>query len=404
MVTSSVLALGGCSIKLLPLSIAVSSSLGFNPSGGRLILGDGEYEYSGVARDATDNNIHYLTGVKKVVRDSGKGPRQHDLENPKILAGLDQISPHSDILDEVTNKLSVTTGPEQPFINKGERVYHNHFDFSVIDLFYKLVNTGFANPGNILQENFERAYNRVEFGERELMRVIFEYFYELFKQLNLNVSLKEGDRVFRVFPDQIGAPDRFVVGSAFNDETYQPNVGVIYDIGDNNLNCSHTQRLVRINRKFYFIKNRFIDANGNMSYQIDDRGCAYWNGMDETLATALEATSPQSDIEIEILPWIIFKDDGGRFHIRFERTCFQGIDAFIDKDFIEFDVFISGVNGEEEVGLDSNRNLNFMIMTAANIDDKIFLHKRCDSLFGTYMNPNSAPSSDIFVQAIRNLV
>ena len=381
----------------------VETSLGFNPAGGRLILGDGEYEYSGVSRDATDNNIHYLTGVKKVVRDSGKGPRQHDLENPIILGGLEQTAPHSDILDSFTNEISLSVGPEQPFLPKGERVYHNHFDFSVIDMFYKLINTGFTKPSAILQSQFDRAYNRVEYGERELMRVIFEYFYELFKQLNIKLKLKVGDIVFRKFAVELGSPDRFVVGAAFNDETYQPDTAVIYDIGNNKLNCSHVQRLCRVNNKFYFIKSRFIDANGNMSYQLDDRGCAYWNAMTPEYAQLLEDAT-QADIDIEILPWIIFKDDGGRFHIRFEKTCFDGIESFIDKDFIDFDVFISGENGEEEVGNDFNRNFNFMIMTAANIDDKVFLHKRCENKFGTYFNPNNAPSADIYVQAVRNLV
>ena len=381
----------------------VETSLGFNPAGGRLILGDGEYEYSGVARDASDNNIHYLTGVKKVVRDSGKGPRQHNLENPIILGGLEQTAPHDDILDSFTNEISLSVGPEQPYIPKGERVYHNHFDFSIIDMFYKLINTGFTKPSAILQDNFERAYNRVEYGERELMRVIFEYFYELFRQLNIKLKLKVGDIVFRKFPVELGSPDRFVVGSAFNDETYRPDTAVIYDIGNNNLNCSHVQRLCKVNNKFYFIKSRFLDNSGNMSYQLDDRGCAYWNAMTPEYAQLLEDAT-QTDIDIEILPWIIFKDDGGRFHIRFEKTCFDGIESFIDKDFIDFDVFISGENGEEEIGNDFNRNFNFMIMTAANIDDKVYLHKRCENKFGTYFNPNNAPEADIYVQAVRNLV
>ena len=384
-------------------NLYVETSLGFDPDGGRIIIEDGEYEYSGVSRDPSDNNVHFLTGVKQLVRGSGYGSRQHDLENPKIYAGLDQLAPHEDIFDPVTNLLSVDQGPDEPIILKGSRVYISHFDFSAIDLFYKLINTGFRRPALIKQENFERAYNRVEYGERELMRVIFEYFYELFKQLNVKIPLKANDIEFRAFQTQVGSPDAWIVGSDFYNDEYQPVTGVIYDVNNNRLNCSHVQRLCRINRKFYFIKSRFIDNANGGNYQLDDRGCAYWNGMTPQLAQDLEDANV-ADVDIEILPWIIFKDHGGRFHIRFERTCFRGIDSFIDKDFIDFSLFISGLNGEEELGNEFNRNLNFMIMTAANIDDKIHLHQRCASNFGSYLNPNFAPSADIYVEPIRNLI
>ena len=387
-------------------TLQVETVLGINPDGGRLIIGNDEYEYSGIARNPSDDNIHYITGIKKLVRGSGLHPRQHDIENPKIYSGLDQNLLHDDIFDPVLNELSASIGPDEPIIRKGERVYVGHGDFSTIDLFYKLINTGFQNPGLIKKENWERAYNRVEYGERELMRVIFEYFYELFRQLNYKPRFKEGQLEFRVFPDAIGNPDRWGLGNEWRtDESYQPNVGVFYDVYGTKLNCSHAQRLVRINKKFYFIKNRFEDNNNSWNYQIDHVGCSYWNGMDEDTATDISNMSIEDLNEnVEILPWIIYKDHGGRFHIRFEKTCFKNFESFLNLDYIDFDLFISGFNGEEEMGNTTNRNLNFLIMCAANIDDKIYLHKRCDSPFGTYLNPNAAPQADIFVEAIRNLI
>jgi len=372
----------------------IETSLGLNPAGGRIIIGNGEYEYEAVGR-GTDRNIHFLTGLKKLVRTSGKGPRQHDLENPKIYAGDDQIPPHEDAV--------LTDSIENPIIYKGTRLHTDHFDFSVIENFYKLLNTGFVKPELVSQTQWERAFNRIEYGERELTRVIFEYFYEIFKKLNLPVRLKGNDVEFRVFPNELGAADRWAVGLAYNDTSYQPNVGVIYDYGNNSLNCSHVQRLCRINKKFYFIKNRFIDNNGNGNYQLDSYGCTYWNGMDEETAELFE-NSNVNDVEIEILPWIIFRDQDGKFHIRFERTCFKGIDSFIDRNFIQFDMFISALNGEEDVSNDTNRGFNFMEMLAANIDDKIYLYQRCNSVFGTYFNPQIAPAEEIYVEPQRNLL
>jgi hypothetical protein len=387
-------------------NLYVETSLGFNPDGGRLIIGNDEYEYSGVGRDATDANVHFITGVKKLVRGSGLHPRQHPIENPKIYSGLDQNLLHDDIFDPIKNELALSEGPDEPIIQTGERVYLSHYNFSEIDLFYKLINTGFQNPGLIVKENFERAYNRVEYGERELMRVIFEYFYEMFRQLNFKPKFSDTQLTFRKFADEIGNPDRWGLGNEWRtDESYRPDVGVLYDIGDSSLNCSHVQRLVRIFNKFYFINNRFIDNSGNMSYQIDHVGCTYWNGMDEDLAQSLEDLNvAELNGNVEILPWIIFKDHGGRFHIRFERTCFRGFDSYLNRDFIEFDLFISGLNGEEEMGNTRNRNLNFLIMCAANIDDKIYLKQRCGDNFGTYLNPNQNPSNDTYVQVTRNLL
>jgi len=372
----------------------IETSLTLNPTGGRVIIGNGEYEYEAVGR-GTDRNEHFLTGVKKLVRISGKGPRQHDLENPIIYAGDNQIPPHEDAV--LTNSI------ENPIIYKGTRLHLDHFDFSVIDNFYKMLNTNFVKPQLIPQDHWERAFNRVQYGERELQRVIFEYLYELFKSLNLKVRLKGNDIEFRTFPNERGAPDRWVVGSAYDDDTFRPTVGVIYDYGNNSLHCSHVQRVCRINKKFYFIKNRFIDNSGNGNYQIDSYGATYWNGMDQETAEALEVANV-NDVEIEILPWIIFKDHDGRFHIRFERTCFKGIDSFIDRNFIDFDMFISALNGEEEAANDTNRGFNFEEMAAANIEDKIFLHQRCNSQFGTYFNPQVAPQADIFVEPQRNLL
>ncbi len=99
--------------------------------------------------------------------------------------------------------------------------------------------------------------------------------------------------------------------------------------------------------------------------------------MDEETATLFE-NSNVNDVEIEILPWMIFRDQDGKFHIRFERTCFKGIDSFIDRNFIQFDMFISALNGEEEVSNDTNKGFNFMEMLAANIDEKIYNKHSCN--------------------------
>jgi len=246
--------------------------------------------------------------------------------------------------------VSFTGGVDE--IRNNVRVYQKHSDFSEIQNFYKVKNNGFYKPSyNITENSFNTAFNIVEYGERPSEQVIFRYMYELFKHMNLKKNCN-------VSGNTISAP---------NDSS--------------TFNCSHVQKLCKIDGAFFWIEGETLSTNGALI--LDPIGSTYWN------STKLKGDSgfDGDAYDIEILPWWIDRDDSGRFEIVFEKTVFANLTGFIDKDFIDFNIFLDAENVTNESG----QNLNIGLLVPAGVRDIIRLERRCDSLFGTYYSQESAP-------------
>lgn len=230
---------------------------------------------------------------------------------------------------------------------KKTRVQLKNETFSKIENYYKFKDNDFYKPKTIRNDNFEEAFNKIEINERSSQKVISEYLYSLLKQLNLIKSCT-------IINGEITIPD--------------------FDI-----NSTHYNKMCKINDKFYFIENIKDD---NTSLFLDKIGCAYWNAFN------LE----DNEYVIEILPWKIIKDFSGEFIIELEKSCFLNTEGFIDKDFIDFNIFINGYDFDEN----TQKNLNLDLFVAASIKEQLVFSDSSE-IFGTFFTSNA---NSEFIQII----
>ena len=228
-------------------------------------------------------------------------------------------------------------------IRKNTRVFLRNENINSVDLFYRLQNNGFFRPARNFQiGNFERAMQEIELNERSSMTVIFNYFYYLLRKISFKLE----------------------VSISGNEMTPTSET----------INSSHIGRLCKINNKFFFIQS---GDTVQQELYLDELGCVYWNGSTGNLT--------DGTYDIEILPWIISEDDGGRFTLEIEKSVFNNIEGFIDRDYIDKDIFIDGLDIDNDI----NQNLNLNIFVASGIIDTIKLDRRGNEAFGTYFQNNS---------------
>jgi hypothetical protein len=257
-------------------------------------------------------------------------------------------------------------GDQADIIRPDNRVYQTHSDFSKVENFWKIKNNQFYKPSrNITTESYESAFQIIEYGERPSEQVIFAYFYQLFKHLNYVKDVNISGNIISA-----------------------PNDGTTW-------NCSHAGRVCRIEDTFYYINGENISVDGTL--KLDDIGCTYWNGTRIQGENGFEA----NERTIEILPWIIERDSDGIFTIVFEKSVFNTKQGYIDKDYVDFNIYFDDGTGDLREG--SNNNMNVNMLKAAGVIDTIFLRKRCDANFGTYINQEAAPDG-LFIEPIRTFL
>ena len=117
---------------------------------------------------------------------------------------------------------------------------------------------------------------------------------------------------------------------------------------------------------------------------MDQIGSSYWTG-------AFNSNQPTgfdgSEFEIEILPWIVERDSRGIFEITLEKSLFDNTSGYIDLDFIDFNIFIDGLDFDNNV----KQNLNLDLFVASGVIEKIGFKRKCDESFGTYYHQSAAP-------------
>ena len=258
------------------------------------------------------------------------------------------------------NTFTGISGIHKP-IEKRVRVAAENLELNVIDNFYKVQNNGFYKPlAHITEKEWLSAFQIVEYNERASEKVIFEYFYQLMKKINLIKQVNITGSI-------VSAP---LDSSAWN--------------------CSHIQRYCKItgadgNGRYFFIVS--ADPNSATQLQLSEVGSSYFNGaVDKPQGRENGFTTGQ--YTIEILPWNISQDDRGVFEIELEKTVFNSFQGYIDKDYIDRNIFLDGSD------LDNNtqRNLNLDIFVAAGVFDRLRLRRQCDEFFGTYFRTDVDPS------------
>lgn len=240
-------------------------------------------------------------------------------------------------------------------IAKRVRVSKPNPELVDIDNYYKVQNNGFYKPiSSISEKEWLTAFNIVEHNERHSEQVIFQYFYNLLKRLNLVKQVN-------IVGDRISAP-----------------------LDSSSWNCQHIQRICKIGDRFHFIMCK--DPDDETGLQLDNFGCSYWNG--STNASQGRPNGYESgEYTLEILPWNIEQDHLGRFTISLEKTVFNSFQGYIDRDYIDRNIYLDGIDLDNS----TQRNLNLDIFVAGGIIDKLELKKQCDEFFGTYFRSDVRP-------------
>ena len=228
---------------------------------------------------------------------------------------------------------------------KDTRVQQEDIAISNPEYYYKFKNYDFYKPSSISNNDFINAFQIVEYNERHSEKVISEYLYHIFKKLNYK-------RTATITGTTISAPSD---GSVWNK--------------------SHIQRLCKIDNLFFFIKSGDIDGTGEL--ELDAIGSTYFASAD----------FDGEDYEIEIIPWFITEDSGGLFTVTLEASCFNIPLGFVDKDFIDFNIFIDGDDFDDSI----QKNLNLDMFVASGVFERIKFARRSEDNFGTYFVQFAAP-------------
>jgi hypothetical protein len=233
---------------------------------------------------------------------------------------------------------------------------------SKIHNFYMRTNAGLYKPRfTISDEEWEAAFNRVYQGVHTNEAVLFNYFRELFKSVEL---------VCRVNINQAGRIS-FLSSNNFSDMTQ--------------FNVTHVQKPVIIRDKLYWIKGF---GKNDRTLELDELGTSYWNGWydyDHKTGTYTAPTQGITNEEIIILPWFWRQDDTGKFILEIEGSTLNSLDNFIDINFIDFDIFFTSQRDGEEEGTD----LNLSRLLASGVLGKIvrsFKTNDVNEIFGTNFN------------------
>ena len=229
-----------------------------------------------------------------------------------------------------------------------------------IDNYYLRQVYNYSKPElfNIKEEQWDDAFRYLQFSEQYAMPIIFNYFSELTKHLDFAHTCVLTDTTNQIF--------------------------IIEDI-TKEFNLSHVDRFIEIDDIVYY-SERLVDVPHISDPEISVKGLklvkydtAYWRPAQFNDLTRL--------YNLRVKPFNIVDDFTGKFYLNYEKTIFGVTRGFIQKDFIEENIYFDNLI---DVG-----ESNFKFMTAAGIDSKITRVRNDLASFGTYINPALDPDAII---------
>lgn len=191
------------------------------------------------------------------------------------------------------------TGIERPHI-KNTRVETRERDYAAIPNFTLRRHSDLKKPKwPVLGDVWESAFNVMNYGERAAMSVNFNFFYHLFQNVSPRAEAS------------YNASNRKIT---FTDSDFAKNVFI--------------QKYCRIGDNTYHIET--VDELTNTA-TLTKYETSYWNA------------APAEDLEnivVEVLPFWVRFDEGGLFRIEMDGSIFKEDLGFIDKDFINLNIYL----------------------------------------------------------------
>jgi len=211
---------------------------------------------------------------------------------------------------------------------------------------------------NVKEAQWDETFRYLQFAEQYAMPTIFNYFAELTSHLDFTQTCLITDTTNQIF--------------------------IIEDI-TKEFNHSHVDRFIEIDNIIYY-SERLVDVPHILDAEVTVKGLklvkydtAYWR---QAQFNDLTRT-----YELRVKPFNIVDDFIAKFYINYEQTIFGITSGFIDKDFIDHNIYFDNLNNIGE--------FNFRFMTAAGIDSRIIRTKSTADNFGTYVNEALNPDAVI---------
>ncbi len=211
---------------------------------------------------------------------------------------------------------------------------------------------------NVKPNQWDETFKYLQFSEQYAMPIVFNYFAELTSHLDFTNTCVLADASEQIF--------------------------IIEDI-DKEFNSSHIDRFVEIDDIIYYAE-RLVDTPHISDPEITVKGLklvtyetSYWR-----TATFTDYTRTY---ELRIKPFNIVEDFTAKFFINYEQTIFGVTSGFIEKDFIDYNIYF-----------DKNINIgesNFQFMLAAGIVSQIKRIRHSLENFGTYIDEAFNPDAVI---------
>lgn len=354
------------------------------------------------------------------------GPADYiiEVESTKGMPSFGQVNIGGDVYDyEVkTDRLltlnEYTTGQIKKRLPVGTKVNYNHREWSEIENIYKRQNFNLQRPGfEISDTNWYAAFRRVWQGAFNTQPVLFNYFFHLFRALNIRfVATLTSDGIIQTAP------------IADYDEIYD---ALPFDIQDNlkqnlrnrTLNRSHERRAIVIQETPIFDLERdsifYTNGSTKTGFGLEENDSAYWRGLyeyhdlnengfpidadgniiveeDLRIQTASDAgVERTSRLEAgklyfcEILPWFWKQDWDGRFTLEIDDSVLDVLLSFIDNNYIDFDIFLDSTDQEGSRRVSADLGLNDFLSSGVI---GMITKRRRGGNFGTHALPNSNPA------------
>lgn len=214
---------------------------------------------------------------------------------------------------------------------------------------------------NIRNDQWDETFKYLQFAERYNMTNIFNYFSALTQHLDFTNECVLADATEQVF--------------IILDETKE-------------FNRSHLDRFIEIDGIIYYATN-LVDTAHISDPLITVKGLKL-----ATIATAYWRKSQFSDFtktyELRVKPFNFYNDFGAKFGVSYEQTIFGTTDGFIDKDFIDYNIYFEDYSQIGERNFTSAQ-LGYSDMTAAGVIPELVRKRKADVSFGTYINPKLDP-------------
>jgi hypothetical protein len=217
--------------------------------------------------------------------------------------------------------------------------------------------------------------------------------YQYIKPSSFTIKNDIWDNTFRylqfadrhVFPNTYNYFSSLTSQYDFINDCYLANASTqVFIIADitKEFNSSHVDRFIEIDDIVYY-SERLVDTAHIDDPEITVKGLKLVSICDTSIFRKAEFTDYSATYSLKVKPFNIFKDFKGYFDVDYEQTIFPSTPGFIEKDYINYNIFFDNLS---EIG-----ESNFIDFLVTGILGKITRKRKTNEAFGTYIVPTQDP-------------